>query len=212
MGLAEKFSAKYHYDGIYHLLSRTNNCELLFRSDHNRFYFLKKLNNFLSPYLNVFAYCLMDTHFHAVTQVRRESEIRFWLQHQEARSLIKSEKEYLEFSDINSLIEAQVHRFMTSYSKSYNSYYNRHGHLFSNPYKRILIESEKQLLQTIVYVHANPLKHKVCRDYKSYKWSSYHKILERNSELISIEQVMKWFGSIDEFINIHETLSEKYQY
>ena len=56
------------------------------------------------------------------------------------------------------------------------------------------------------------LSHKVCRDYKTFKWSSYIKILEGNDKLIAINQVLNWFGGLDEFKNIHEAFSEKYQY
>ena len=48
MGVPSKYKAEFNEHGYYHVYNRTNNKELLFKTDDNRLYFLKL------TFLNIF--------------------------------------------------------------------------------------------------------------------------------------------------------------
>ncbi len=54
----------------YNIFNRGNNRERIFFSEENYAYFLKKLDQYLSPYLEVYAYCLLFNHFHFLVRVK----------------------------------------------------------------------------------------------------------------------------------------------
>jgi len=58
--------------GIYHIYNRGNNCQTIFFSDNNYFYFLKKCHRYLKPCGNILAWCLMPNHFHFLIDVTEE--------------------------------------------------------------------------------------------------------------------------------------------
>lgn len=172
MGTSPFYSSEYFHGQFYHVFSRTNNLELLFKSDENRRFFLSKLHDYLHPFIEIHAYCLMDTHFHMLIKIKSHDEIQIYFDTKPSSQYIKSEKNYILTSNVDELIDGAIHRFMTSYSKAFNKYHRRHGHLFENPYHRIQIANELHLQRTIDYIHKNPVKHGVCENYLTYRWSS----------------------------------------
>lgn len=67
-----------------------------------------------------------------------------------------------------------IKRITVSYVQWHNIKYARTGHLFQNRYKSEPIESEKQLLAVLRYIHQNPLKAKMVKSADEYPWSSYN--------------------------------------
>jgi putative transposase len=57
----------------YHLYNRSNNNELIFLSEDNYIYFLKKYRKYVVPYCTTVAYCLMPTHFHFLIPVQSDN-------------------------------------------------------------------------------------------------------------------------------------------
>lgn len=60
-----------------------------------------------------------------------------------------------------------------SYSKYFNSKYDKVGHLFQNRYHSEIIEDDAYLLQTSKYIHLNPVKAGIVDKPILYPWSSY---------------------------------------
>ncbi|MBL0131030.1 MAG: transposase [Chitinophagaceae bacterium] len=94
MPLAEKYLADLTEGNVYHIYNRTNNRELLFRSDENRRFFLQRFTHYLSPYLGTYCWCLLPNHFHFLIEVKSAEEIKKWLQ--QFKTLKPTEKIYLE--------------------------------------------------------------------------------------------------------------------
>lgn len=130
MPLAEKYLADLTEGNVYHIYNRTNNRELLFRSDENRRFFLQRFTHYLSPYLGTYCWCLLPNHFHFLIEVKSAEEIKKWLQ--QFKTLKPTEKIYLE-ENVSSalLLEKAFHQFFTSYSMAYNKMHKRTGKLFS---------------------------------------------------------------------------------
>ena len=78
------------------------------------------------------------------------------------------------------------------------------------PFKRKKIEDENYLVTVMSYIHLNPIKHNLKDDYSDYKWSSYNDILWGHN-LIKWKEVIKLFGSKEEYINHHKIQSRLFE-
>jgi hypothetical protein len=55
----------------------------------------------------------------------------------------------------------------------------------------------------IAYVHQNPQKHGFVKDFRDWKYSSYGVILTEKPSLLNCTEVMKWFGTRDDYLSLH---------
>ncbi len=193
----------------YHVYSRTNNKELMFKCVRDRKYFLRKYTTFLVPYVKTYVYCLLGTHFHMLIQVRSEEAIIKSIRYTQynrrtkiQRLSLKLPVEEVEFSEI---LSSQFHRFFTAYAVAFNKEYNRHGHLFHRPFKRVAVADDDHFTQLIYYIHANPSLHRIYRDFTNYPWSSYQSLLSNQATLLERKAVIAWFGNKDNFRSFHQT-------
>lgn len=136
----------------YHIFNRGNNKENIFFEDKNYKYFFLQMAKYLSPFVDIYAYCLLKNHFHFLLRIKEQEQLPDKLK----------KKPYLIFSD-----------FFNSYAKSINKMYNRSGSLFQEHLKRKRVEDENYLIQLIAYIHLNPVKHGFTSNYKRYKYSSF---------------------------------------
>ena len=60
-------------NGIYHLYNRGNNKQLIFFSNENYLFFLKKINAQLKPICDILCWCLMPNHFHLIISANDNS-------------------------------------------------------------------------------------------------------------------------------------------
>ena len=174
-------------DSYYHIYNRGINGTNIFDNDTNKLYFLKQLAKYLGNKISVFAYCLMNNHFHIVIRLN------------------SGEKEVTQaFSNL-----------FNSYAKAYNKQSNRTGSLFEKHFKRIKLKDENYLKQLIIYVHLNP-KHHFDLDFKSFKFSSYKAFLSGKESKIERNEVLNLFGDFENFIFCHnqknEFLNETYTF
>ena len=58
---------------FYHIYNRGNNKENIFFEEKNYYYFLKKFDEYLSAFSDVYAYCLMPNHFHFLIKIKETS-------------------------------------------------------------------------------------------------------------------------------------------
>lgn len=206
-----KFLANFVEDGIYHVYNRTNNKEPLFKTDENRLYFLRQYAKYLEPYVETFCWALLPNHFHFLVRVKNTENIKNYLKTIPTTQLKPPEKKYLENAlSIELLIEFEWKRFLTSYSMAFNKQHNRTGNLFHRPFKRVLINKESHFTQVIIYIHANALKHRVCKDFTEYRWSSWKSLTSSNTTKLCRQEVLDWFGGQDRFVSTHKSLSEYY--
>lgn len=174
----------------YHILNRAIGNESLFISDDDYFYFLQKLDRFLLPWIDVFAYCLIPNHFHLLVTIKEIDKIP-----EKLLRLDKKEPEKL-------LLQA-FSNFFNSYSKSYNKIHERKGRLLLYPFKRILVDDDDYLIYLINYIHRNPIHHGITDNYLTWKYSSYKAFLTNRPTKVKREYVLTLFGSKDEFVSFH---------
>jgi len=105
------------------------------------------------------------------------------------------------------VLENQFLRLFTSYSMHFNSRHKRNGNLFSRRFKRLEVEDDLHFLRLVYYVHANPAKHKLMKDFRKYRWSSYLSILSDKQTKLEREKILDWFEGRKGFLEFH--LQEK---
>lgn len=93
---------------------------------------------------------------------------------------------------------------------AFNKMYSRKGNLFHRPFKRVQIKDDIQFCQLIVYVHANAQKHQLVKDFRDYKWCSYHSFLSTGATLLNREYVFSVFGGKEPFVDFHITQAGYY--
>lgn len=213
MPINKLYLAEFEENSIYHVYNRTNNKELLFKSDAHRSYFLQRYSELVSPFADTFCYNLLPNHFHLMIRTKSADQIASFLENQIVPPLTLTEKKFLkDRSTFYVLIKNVFKRFFQSYAQSFNLEQSRKGNLFSRPFKRVLIESDSQITQTIIYIHANALKHKITKDFTKYKWSSWDSILSDKKTNLLRDDVLEWFGGGANFIKTHLESAEYYYF
>ena len=61
---------QFEKDHIYHIYNQGNNRQKIFFDRENYLFFLQKMNDYLLPYCDIMAWCLMPNHFHWMVYVR----------------------------------------------------------------------------------------------------------------------------------------------
>ena len=169
-------------EGIYHIYNQGNNHGQLFYSEQNYEYFIEKIRQYIFPYTDLLAWCLMPNHFHLMVYVNDVEVI-----HRVTSSHPVNKKRALNDS---------IAIMLRSYTRAVNKEQNRTGSLFRegtkakclneiegitpawftvNGITQINIQDpELQNPQVCFnYIHLNPVKHKLVRNAANWKYSSY---------------------------------------
>jgi putative transposase len=174
----------------YHVVNHAVGSENLFRSEENYRYFLSRYAHYLPSVCSTLCYCLMPNHIHFLIRTHPE------------KTLSKHAKYK---GDFHKLIMQELSNLLNSYAKAYNKRYDRKGALWIDYTKRFKIESDSYLTATINYIHQNPVKHGFTKNTEDWKYSSYDSHISSKPTLLSREDVLKWFGGIDAYIDFHLT-------
>ena len=194
---ASKYLDNFDFSGIYHVYTHVNGNELVFREDKNYIFFLEKLKLYLSPILEIYAYCLMQNHIHLLVAFKTKEEVLENLNLETAAT---------DASKNHPILMRPFSNLLNSYAKAYNKIYDRRGALFLDYLKRTNIDDEKYLLNTFRYIHRNPVHHGLARDAIEWKFSSYRSYLHPEMEsAVRRDFMLKYFDTQDEFIQFHKT-------
>ena len=133
------------YEGaVYHITSRGNAREKIYFTDSDHSAFLEILGSAVERCRWLcHAYCLMPNHYHLLIETPH----------------------------------ANLSRGMRHVNGVYTQWVNRQnkrtGHIFQGRFKSILVEKESHLLEVARYVVLNPVRAKIVRHPRQWKWSSY---------------------------------------
>jgi len=148
------YKANLQFNQYYHMYNRGNNREALFKEERNYYYFLDLYKKYIYPIADLYAYCLLPTHFHFLLRIK---------------SLDELEGIYQEESQI----WRQVRTFLGTYTKAINKTYNRSGHLFEGRYSRKIVLKDEYFFHLISYIHQNPQAHGIVSNFRIWPYSSY---------------------------------------
>ena len=164
--------------GIYHVMLRGINQQVIFEDEEENQKFLEVLNDCkaVSGY-KLFAYCLMGNHIHLLIKVEQE--------------------------DLEQIFKRIGGRFVYWY----NGKYSRVGHLFQDRYKSEAVETDEYFLAVLRYIHQNPVKAGMSESV-DYKWSSYNAYLNpKVGQLTDTAFALEMIGK-DEFIKFNNQVND----
>jgi REP element-mobilizing transposase RayT len=164
-------------NSIYHICNRAVGNEALFENEKQYMHFLKCIEKYLLPKVNIWSYCLMPNHFHFLIEIKEN---------------ITGETISKALSDC-----------CNAYTKWLNILTNRKGNLFMRPFKRNRIKNEAHLAWTIWYIHRNPMHHHYTANFKDWKYSSYKAIISSGTK-VAAKAVLEFFGGLQAYLQFHE--------
>ncbi len=181
--------------GLYHVMLRAVNKQLIFLSDADNLYFLQTLEKVKTiSQFDLCGFCLMGNHVHLLIREKEGGE------------------------PLDKIMKRTLNRFIAWY----NSNYDRCGPLFCGRYKSEAIEDERYFLAALRYIHNNPVKAGLSRHMAWYKWSSYRDYIDGKSVLEGLvdtkialgiagrEELKRFFGQETEEIFLEDfTESER---
>jgi putative transposase len=189
MAKVEHYITRFEEGEFYHVYNRCIDRKLLFKSDENNLFFLRKFHFYLDPVSTAYAYCLLENHFHFLVRIPENLD-DYRIKNQISPSI-----------STHDIISKQFRRFFQCYALSFNKQHERCGTLFQTPFKRVRVKSNQYLIYLVYYIHSNPQKHGLIPDLKNWKWSSYNEILENDNTLN--QEIIQWFGDKKAYINFH---------
>ena len=173
----------------FHIYNRGNNKGIVFFNDENYFYFLRLFKKHVSEIAEVYSYCLLPNHFHFLIKIKDVNEL--------PEKYVKDEsKLHQPFSNL-----------FNAYTKAINKNQQRTGSLFQRNYRKVKINDEKQLQNTIIYINTNSNHHGL-EDYKSYKYSSFKALTSNGKTSINKELVGLYFDNVSNFKSVLEYKKE----
>jgi len=133
------------YEGaVYHVTSRGNERNRIFRDDSDQELFLntlEKVNKRYNWYCH--AYCLMNNHYHLIVETPEGN------------------------------LSKGMRQLNGVYTQLFNKRHKKVGHVFQGRYKAILIQKDSHLLETCRYLVLNPVRAKAIEKPEDWKGSSY---------------------------------------
>jgi putative transposase len=154
--------------GLYHVTSRGDRREAIFRDDQDREEWLTVLGDVCSRYnWRCHAYCQMTNHYHVV----------------------------VETADAN--LSHGMRQLNGVYTQKLNRRHGLVGHLFQGRYKGILVERDAYLLELSRYVVLNPVRARIVADATAWAWSSYRAVigLEPAPPWLETDWILGQFGA-----------------
>ena len=130
--------------GIYHIMLRGNNKQIIFlnATDYSKFLTILRECRHKDGF-ELYAYCLMPNHIHLL----------------------------LKTIDIPP--GEVMRRIASTFAIWYNIKHERVGHLFQDRYKSEPVNDDAYFCTVMRYIHLNPVKAGLCADLEDYPYSSY---------------------------------------
>ncbi len=206
MALTEHYYTKFEYNKYYHIYNRSVDKKPMFVSRDNYQYFIRKFDYYLSPVLEVVAYCLLGNHFHFLIKIRSEDEIRtnllFGLENELTQPDLTTFQKLSNLPiNTHNTVSHQFKKFFQCYTMAFNKQQERVGTLFQTPFKRALIDKENHFINLIHYIARNPQHHGLVDDFRLWEWCSYNRLVLEAKTKLRHDDVIALFGSKEAFID-----------
>ena len=169
--------------GIYHVMLRGINQQVIFEEDEDFEKFLSVLNDCKEVSgFKLFAYCLLGNHVHLLLKVGKEE------------------------------LDQIFKRIGVRYVYWYNFKYGRTGHLFQDRFRSEPVDDERYFIAVLKYILRNPVKAQLCEKAEEYRWSSSSEYIAGQgitdtafvlnmfgeSSDTAVKAFMKWLGEGDD--------------
>ena len=142
--------------GVYHVVTRGNNRQPLFRKREDFLFYTSLLIQLKGDLpFDIYHYCLMTNHTHLLMRFQSQEGLQKVMQRTNLR-----------------------------YAKYYRKQYKYYGHVFQDRFKSFAIETDAYLLECGRYIERNPLKPGMVRHLLAYEWSSYRYYAKGNANAL----------------------------
>ena len=216
----------------YHLINRGNNKRNIFYQHRNYAYFLSKYAEYMTPYLETYAYCLLPNHFHLLVAVKDLKSIlaaapldcplineQTWLlwnfelnkpdfsgkKKVPLTNILQKDLSLEQQTRIASwVVMEKARRWLMGYAKAINKQENLTGSLFQKKIRRKLVDDLDYLKHLTWYLHNNPVHHNIFHSLQDYSYSSYQSFLSANPTKLQRKAVLDWYGGVDSLIAYHK--------
>lgn len=146
----------FYEGGVYHLTQRGNNKAYIYDEQLDKAMFCSIVRDTKTVYpFDLLYYVLMDNHYHMIVRMREVP------------------------------IGKVMHRINLYYSKYYNQKYNRSGSIFEKRYASVVIKDRLQYLNTLFYNAYNPVKAKIVKHPKDYRWCAHMEVVSKQSYIVN---------------------------
>jgi len=170
-GMLENLLAKNNPNTVYHITTRGNHRNDIFRKEEDYNYYLRCIGDALDFYKNkytVICYCLMTNHT------------------------------YLQIQTTDLPIGNFIKRISSLYSEYFNDKYGYVGHLYQGRYGSEMIKTDVYYLEVNRCIHLNSVKARMHKLPEEYQWSSYGMYIGLTEEkMIKIENILAYFQEED---------------
>ncbi|MFZ5857922.1 MAG: transposase [Chloroflexota bacterium] len=175
----------------YHFYNRGNNRQAIFFERGNYLYFLKGVQKYLVPYVDVLVYSLMPTHYHLLGRVRQTIKTSEFLENSEVLNA-----EVLPPEVLTAKVSMAMMRLGVSYTKAINKRFGRVGALFQGQFQAKPVQSYEHLLNLCVYIHGNPVKDGLVSLPENWEYANYLEWMGlRKGTLVDHDFIEQNFGS-----------------
>ena len=168
--------ARVTYQGAYHhVMNRGYDGKPIFKERKDKEYFLSLLRLYSEKLkIRIFAYCLMDNHYHLI------------LENSSGR-----------MSDF-------LKQLNGNFGSLYRSEHVGKGYVFQGRFKSMLIQDNSYLLLSIAYILHNPVRAGLVSNFHEYEWSSASYYYNKNNdcEIIDRSYVEDLFRDENNLINM----------
>jgi len=132
---------------FFHFINLGSNRELIFLEPEDYLHFLRGVQRWLAPVVEILAYCLMPTHYHILGRIRQDME--------------------------SSQVSAAMQRLGVSHASMINKRYDRIGPLFKGRFEALPVTEYAYLSTLCLYIHSNPVKARLVGQPEEWVYSNY---------------------------------------
>jgi REP element-mobilizing transposase RayT len=171
----------------YHIYNHGNASDDLFEEKANYYFFLKRLNYYITDVADLYVWCLMPNHFHILIRVKEKY----------------TTGDTIEITPDHKMVAERFRHFFTSYSKAINKKYNRRGTLFLRSFHRKKITDDNYLRNVIRYIHMNPVSHRFTKSPHQWTHSSFNNVVNYPDGTLN-KEIIGHFGDMKDFLECHQ--------
>ena len=196
-------------ENLYHIYNQGNNRQSIFFSRENYLFFLRKMREYILPYADILAWCLMPNHFHIMIYLHTfEMEVVGSEGFTPSEAFTKVTKQ-MKKRDFN----ASIGVMLRSYTRAVNKQKEMSGSLFRSSTKAQCLTKREGLTPTYFntvfgtqinthyqeqeypqvcfnYIHLNPTRANLVKNIDEWEFSSAIDYLGiRNGKLINKERL-----------------------